>query len=115
MNTTAKNVIRSATLSLLCLLGVFSDGALAADAAAATEAAPPRTVADIIKVLDHYKPDPAAAAKSREEAAAQPPASTDRLTLLRFYVQRARAAAKIGNTVQQITDLRTARQSVYGA
>jgi len=115
-NTPSKKTIRTATLSLLCLFSAFSGGTLSADAPAAAETtarpetAAPRSIADVVKILDHYKPDPAVAAKSREEAAAQPPASTDRLTLLRFYVQRARAAAKIGNTTQQITDLRTARQ-----
>ncbi|MEI6300810.1 MAG: CHAT domain-containing tetratricopeptide repeat protein [Betaproteobacteria bacterium] len=111
MNIPDKSLLRIAAFSLLCLLAPFSGGAPAADPVTApVEAVPPRTVADIVKVLDHYKPDPAAAAKSREEAAAQPPPSTDRLTLLRFYVERARAAAKIGNTTQQIADLRTARE-----
>ena len=110
MNAPCKNTLQIAALALLCLLIPLSGNALAADAPATPETAPPRTVADIIKVLEHYKPDPAVATKAREAAAAQPPASTDRLTLLRFYVERARAAVKVGNTTQQITDLRTARQ-----
>ena len=123
MKKTCKHALHTATLSLslFCLIGAFTSWAYAADApapanaptntpAAAVPAAPPRSVADIVKILDHYKPDPAVAAKAREEAAAQVPESTDRLTLLRFYLARSRAAAKIGNTTRQMADLRTARQ-----
>jgi CHAT domain-containing protein len=112
---------RIATLVALALVlcSAFitrSNPATAADSAPATapgaapESAAPRSIADVVKVLDFYKPDPALAAKARETAAAQPPDSTDRLVMLKFYVERARAAAKIGNNTQQIADLRKARE-----
>ncbi|MCX7154753.1 MAG: CHAT domain-containing protein, partial [Proteobacteria bacterium] len=111
MNLSKRGALPIATLWLWCLLAPFSGSAPAADPVAPpVEAAPPRTVADIVKILDHYKPDPTIAAKAREAAAAQPPDSTDRKTLLRFYVDRSRAASRIGNTTQQINDLRKARE-----
>ena len=70
-NTPSKKTIRTATLSLLCLFSAFSGGTLSADAPAAAETtarpetAAPRSIADVVKILDHYKPDPAAAAKSQ--------------------------------------------------
>ncbi len=121
MKKTCGHTLHTATLSLFCLIGAFTSWAGAADApapanaptnapAAAVPAAPPRSVADIVKILDHYKPDPAISAKAREAAAAQAPASTDRKTLLRFYIDRSRAASRIGSTTQQINDLRKARE-----
>ena len=112
-----RSALPIATLALFCLLLPFPGNTPAADAAATpapvplgAEAAPPRTVADIVKILDHYKPDPSIAAKAREASSAQPPASTDRKTLLRFYIDRSRAASRIGSTTQQINDLRKARE-----
>jgi CHAT domain-containing protein len=69
---------------------------------------PPRTIDDITKQLEHYKPDPGAAAKALEEANLQPPEGADDATLFSFYWKRASAAIKVGRVSQQINDLRKA-------
>lgn len=69
---------------------------------------PPRTIDDITRQLEHYKPDPATAAKALEEANLQPPAGADDATLFNFYWKRASAAIKVGRVSQQINDLRKA-------
>ena len=71
---------------------------------------PPRTIDDITRMLDHYKPDPALVARSRAEADAPPPATEDRSTLLKFYFMRGLAAEKIGRVNQTIADLRKATE-----
>jgi CHAT domain-containing protein len=114
MNTSGNFAMKLTALALSLLLVPFhaiaADPVPAAPAAMASEGTAPRSIADVVKVLDFYKPDPAVAAKARDAAAAQPPETTDRLVLLKFYVERARAAAKIGNNTQQINDLRKARE-----
>lgn len=69
---------------------------------------PPRTIDDVVRLLDHFKPDPAVAAKAREAAAALPPSNATRAELFEFYLQRGRANAKIGRIDQQIADLKQA-------
>jgi hypothetical protein len=69
---------------------------------------PPRTVDDILAVLDQYKPDPGKAAQNQAQAHAQPPASTDPRTLAAFYHRRGRAARLIGDQRQAIADFRKA-------
>jgi CHAT domain-containing protein len=71
---------------------------------------PPRTIDDITRMLDHYKPDPALVARLRAEADAQPPATEDRSALLNFYFMRGLAAGKIGRVSQTIADLRKATE-----
>lgn len=110
MNAPHRIFMNITILALAVLLAAALRPALSADAAAAANGAAPRSIADVVKVLEHYKPDPAVAARAREVAAAQPPASTEREVLFKFHVERARAAAKIGNNTQQITDLRKARE-----
>lgn len=73
---------------------------------------PPRTIDDITRMLDHYKPDPARVAHLRTEADAELPASEDRNTLFNFYWKRGLAAEKIGRLSQTIADLRKAAE--YG-
>ncbi len=72
------------------------------------EAYAPRTVADIVKVLEQYKPDPAV----RKPAAAllnqQPPATENRGTLLRFYRNRGLAERALGDDTAAIASLRKA-------
>ena len=73
---------------------------------------PPRSIGDITRMLDHYKPDPAQVTRLRSEADAEPPASEDRNTLFHFYWKRGLAAQKIGRLSQEIADLRKAAE--YG-
>ena len=68
-------------------------------------AAPPRDVADVLVVLESYKPDPAAVAKLRAAAAAEAPANASERELAVFYHLRARARSETGDTVGEIADL----------
>lgn len=101
-------------LAALLIAGLAWAGAArpaAEPKAAAPEAAvrpPPRSIDDIARLLDHYKPDPAAAARVVAEADATPPATEDRDALFRFYWMRGLAAGKAGRLDQQIADLRKA-------
>jgi CHAT domain-containing protein len=81
---------------------------LAAHAVAQPANNVPRSVSDILKVLDHYKPDPAAVSKAREEMKQVPPKTTDRVALREFYLQRARAADRLGDASHNLADLREA-------
>ena len=65
---------------------------------------PPRTVEDILAVLDQYKPDPAAAQKTREAIDRQPPATTNQNEVALFYHERAGVAGGIGLVSKQIAD-----------
>ena len=67
-----------------------------------------RNIADILKVLDHYKPDPAAVAKAQAELAQQPPAGADSVTLRDFHIARSRAAEKLGLFSESAASLREA-------
>ena len=66
------------------------------------ETAAPRSIDDIIKVLDHYKPDVAAIEKARATLKLPPPESTDRAVLFRFYAGRGAAAFKLGDSTESI-------------
>ncbi|MDP2809665.1 MAG: CHAT domain-containing protein [Rhodocyclaceae bacterium] len=81
-------------------------------ASCAAEAPPPRTIDDVTRLLEHYKPDPAVAEKVRAEAEAPVPQTQDRDALFRFFWMRGLAAGKIGRIDQQIADLRRAAE--YG-
>lgn len=70
--------------------------------------APPRTIDDITRLLDHYKLDPEVAAASLQIADAAPPEDIPDRALFDFYNQRAQAAATIGRVSQQIADLQKA-------
>ena len=74
------------------------------------EAAAPRSIEDIIKVLDHYKPDLAAIEKARETLKQAPPDSEDRTSLFRFHRARAAAATRLGDSTEAIDSLRKARE-----
>jgi CHAT domain-containing protein len=67
--------------------------------------APPRTVNDILALLEQEKPDPARALKLQQSADAQPDAGLAGIRLARFYADRGQAAAALGRTNQQIEDL----------
>jgi len=95
-------IATAVTASLLAI----STTTLAADESALRP--PPRTIDDITKQLEHYKPDPGAAAKALAEANQLPPEGADDATLFSFYWKRASAAAKVGRVSQQINDLRKA-------
>lgn len=89
-----------------------------AGAAATTEPpakAPPRTIDDLTRLLEHYKPDAAAAAKAQAAADQTAPETTDNAVLFDFYYARGMAAAQIGRISQQLTDLKKALDLSQGA
>ena len=74
------------------------------------QAAAPRSIDDIVKVLDHFKPDAAAIEKAQATLKLPPPESTDRATLFRFYSERGFAAYKLGDSTESIASLRKAHE-----
>lgn len=82
------------------------------DCQAQVPPAPPRSVADIIAILDQYMPDEATLTKLRSQAEAQPPDTKHEQELAIFYHRRGRANKEVGNPKQQIADLETALRLV---
>lgn len=70
--------------------------------------APPRNINDIIATLDQYKPDPKIAENAVAMAQKTAPDTVAPEILRDFYLERSRAAARIGRIRQQIADLRQA-------
>src|SRR5687768_10993680 len=85
---------------------LFASGALSQGAP------PPRSVADVLAVLDQYKPDPEKVSRLKAEVDRQPPQTTDRVDLFKFYVARGDAAGQLGMVTQQLADLRKARELI---
>src|SRR5687768_3973914 len=83
-----------------------------ASGAWAQTAPPPRSVADVLAVLDQYKPDPEKVRRLKAEVDRQPPQTTDRVDLFKFYVGRGDAAGQLGMVTQQLADLRKARELI---
>ncbi len=69
---------------------------------------PPRTISDIVAVLDSEKPDPTKYGRYTALADAQPPAGASTEDLARFYRDRAVAASQIGRVEQWIADAKEA-------
>ncbi len=78
-------------------------------AAEAPAAPAPRSIEDIIKVLDQFKPDPARITAARAALALPTPQTDDRTALFRHYFQRGQAARRLGDDSAAIVDLRKAR------
>lgn len=93
---------------ILCLIA--GTASHAAEPARDIPTPPPRTIDDITRMLDHYKPDPAMVAHLSSEADTGPPDSDNRNTLFDFYWKRGLAAEKIGRLSQTIADLRKAAE-----
>ena len=72
------------------------------------QAPPPRSVADVLAILDQHKPDPEKVSRLRELVASQPPDANDKVLSRRFYVERGEAAAQLGLLKQSLADLRQA-------
>src|SRR5215470_11561145 len=73
--------------------------------------APPRAISDIAAILDQQKPDPVKAAKTRADADANPPATSDRHALGQFFFHRAQARAALGRNKEAIADCELAISS----
>ena len=78
----------------------------------ARQAAAPRSISDVLQILDQYKPDPAAIEKARATLGQLPPDSTDPDVLFPFYFERGQAAARLSDNVETIASLRKARDSM---
>ncbi|MBF0563448.1 MAG: tetratricopeptide repeat protein, partial [Alphaproteobacteria bacterium] len=70
--------------------------------------APPRSVNDILALLDQEKPDPAKLLITLKAADAPPPSGANKAVLANFYLERGKAAATLGRSKQQIDDLTSA-------
>ena len=72
---------------------------------------PPRTVNDIMAILDQQKrSNPEALARAQALVDAQPPATSDTKKLADFYFQRALAAREVGRFTQELEDLSRAAE-----
>lgn len=82
--------------------------AVAQQQPAAALAAPPRSIADIVAILDQEKPDPARRARLVAAAEAAEPPGLDARERSRFLYGRAQAANQIGRTEAALADTETA-------
>ena len=64
--------------------------------AAAAQAVPPKTIADILALLEQEKPDPAKLAKLRAETDSEPPVRAGASDLIEFYFRRSEARQVAG-------------------
>ena len=64
--------------------------------AAAAQAVPPKTIADILALLEQEKPDPAKLAKLRAETDSEPPVPAGASDLIEFYFRRSEARQVAG-------------------
>ena len=77
---------------------------------------PPKTINDVIALLDQQKPaDPEAVAKARETATREPPLGAKGDDLARFFWRRGTAAGRTGDVRRQIADLKKAQHHVVRA
>jgi CHAT domain-containing protein len=77
----------------------------------ASFAPPPRTVEDILALLDSPRPEAVPAiAEARKIADSVPPQTKDANALAEFYVGRAAAAHRLGRAAQEISDLTAAEE-----
>ncbi len=67
-------------------------------------AAPPRSIADIVAILDQEKPDPARRARLIAQAEIQEPPNLDARQRSRFLYERAQAAAQLGRPESALRD-----------
>lgn len=70
--------------------------------------APPPTVADILAIVELYKPDAEKLQRLRQSYAEAPPATDDPAVLARWYNEHARLAQELGEVLQRSADLEQA-------
>lgn len=70
--------------------------------------APPRRIEDVLRMLDHYKPDPAIQQRARELVAQPLPEGAAGSALVDFHLRRAAANARLGRIDQQVVELQAA-------
>lgn len=81
---------------------------LAAAALASAADAPPPTVADILAIVEQYKPDAEKLRQTRLAYEQAPPATDDPAILARWYNEHARLAQELGEVHQRSADLEQA-------
>jgi CHAT domain-containing protein len=105
-------VTKSALTGLLFFVALF--GEVLAALADERYAPPPRSIDDVLAVLEQYHPDAAELAGARRRASSEPPATEDRNVLAAFYHSRAIAEGRLGYVSRQIEDLRRAAEFAKG-
>lgn len=70
----------------------------------------PKTIADIAAILDQQKPDPEKVEKRKRVADLTPPETENKKKLVKFYLKRGTTAGRIGRTLQQLEDFKTAER-----
>jgi len=72
---------------------------------AAGQGAPPKSIADILAILEQEKPNPAKIAKLRDEADREPPSRASPNDLLTFYLRRSEARQVAGRLAEARADI----------
>ncbi|MEK9968553.1 MAG: tetratricopeptide repeat protein, partial [Ferrovibrio sp.] len=103
-------IVAAGLLGALFCAVLPSPAVLAQTAAPAALAAPPRSIADIVAILDQEKPDPAKRAQFIAQAEAPEPTGLNPRERSRFLFDRAQAAAQIGRPEAAQTDAMLAMQ-----
>ncbi|MBV6410577.1 MAG: CHAT domain-containing protein [Anaerolineae bacterium] len=73
--------------------------------ALAQQAAPPRTIADLIPLFEQYQPDPARLAALRAVAREEPPQNASQGDLAKFFLKRGNATFDLGENRKAMQDL----------
>lgn len=110
-----RNQIAAAITAGLFLLAFAAPASLAQPAAPAKAdlAAPPRSITDIVAILDQEKPDPARRAQMVAAAEATEPAGLDKRQRGQFLYGRAQANAQLGRTEAAVPDLEEAARLAF--
>jgi CHAT domain-containing protein len=103
MRGSFKNRLAALTITVVVLVAA---GRVRAQMSSAVS--PPRTIADIARLLDNEKPDAAAVAELRSAADAKELDGSDRLQLARFFYERSQARMLLGDFKSALSDARQA-------
>lgn len=107
-----RSVAAGLSIALLCayLTGLPATAQTTASAAGPALAAPPRSIADIVAILDQEKPDPAKRAQLIAKAEAPEPPGLDARQRMQFLWDRAQAALLLARVEAVLVDTATAAQ-----
>jgi CHAT domain-containing protein len=108
--------MRFASLSAVVLAGGLACASALSQDSGTEYKAPPRSVEDILAVLDQYKPTdkPLSVERPRVAADAEPPATDNASALAQFHLERSRSRGLAGQRSKQIEDLRRAAELAKG-
>ena len=105
MRGLSKNRFVAVTMAVVVLV---TAGGTSVSAQTSRGVSPPRTIADLARLLDNERPDPAAIAKLRSAADAKELDSSDRLKLARFFYDRSQARMLLGEFKPALSDAKQA-------